>query len=223
MDFGIERLIGSLLHGRLHRAMGRSMARRLFGELLTPALDPMRLNRKISFLPRDRRPRGFLIAIGELGDAGPIDETRTARKVRDLWEHRDDPRRSRTYAELSERCIRGEAARKDGVMIDTPERVEAYCRRYLAIAEDMRQHGYRLAGDGERIVVAIDGNGEPVHLWRANHRVALARILRLPRVPVQIRYIDPDWVEACRRRYGPNRIAAIREGLRSLAGREAGA
>ncbi|MCW5751166.1 MAG: hypothetical protein KIT81_08460, partial [Alphaproteobacteria bacterium] len=131
MDIAVDRLLGRLLPVRLPGRLGWHAARALFRNQLTPFIDPARIRRKVPYPDRKRRPGGFVVSIAGLGGAVPVDETRTARKVRDLMAHVDDPRGSQTYAELVARGARGDAARKDGDVIDTPERVEAYCRRYI--------------------------------------------------------------------------------------------
>jgi hypothetical protein len=71
--------------------------------------------------------------------------------------------------------------------------------------------------EGSSITVAIDQNGRFLHLSKGNHRLAIALVLGIERIPVRVRYINGEYfarfVDRRRDLSAPSLLAAIRDAV----------
>lgn len=106
----------------------------------------------------------------------------------------------RPYSETDEYHNRIRDRIAEGVHPDQARTdIERYYRRLLAVLEDIRLRGYRsqaeLGGDPrDEIKVYVDRDGELLIGDGGNHRLALARLLELPSVPVLVNGVHRDFV-----------------------------
>ncbi len=173
-----------------------------YGEALDVSVDPRRLLKQIHY-PRsfpDRRER-HRISDRLLWD-GDWDlstthalSSRRMHFIADIWAHRRDPSQSRSYHQLAERLARGKpvASHSDGMVLDRPERILAYLRRYLLYMEAMACFGFDNGLGKDRLGAAVDRHGELVKINKGLHRMAMAQVIGIPRVEVRVRGIHRQW------------------------------
>lgn len=171
------------------------------------------------------------------------EQTRTMCEARALSAARLDFRRAATYTEDLRRVQAGDFFRRNKVTIDSEALLDAYYSRFVRLFASIGEHGVLplaqarrrapgLAGvsavrgwrvdRGERdIGVAVGPQGELVVLPGAKHRLAIAAVLGVRRVPVQVRMVHGDWLRA-QRLEGACWAEAVLAGIDELAARMKG-
>jgi hypothetical protein len=118
--------------------------------------------------------------------------------VEDLFVLGLEPHATRTYALMREAIRTG-----DAVVARSARSTDDLDRRFAEIRntfESMRNHGYRTQArlgrpPGDEISICIGRDGRPLLLRHGNHRLSMAKVLGLTRVPVIIRGVHTGWVE----------------------------
>lgn len=98
--------------------------------------------------------------------------------------------------------------------------IHAYFKNLYALRDSMRRDGYRpsqVSGAEGDIDIRIDRSGQLLKCGQGTHRLAVARILRLPFVLVRIDLIHSRWLDSCVDRYQRPPREALREWLRAAA------
>jgi hypothetical protein len=141
--------------------------------------------------------------------------------VVDLFVKGLDPEQTTEYQKMRAWVAAGEFAWTRGCR--TIEDVDAYFAELLALYDSIRTEGYRSQVElgnvaADEIRVAIDRDGRPCVFGGGTHRLSIARLLELRRVPVVIKRVHPQWVEHCRARYATESVhLAIARGIADLA------
>nr|WP_299379369.1 hypothetical protein [uncultured Halomonas sp.] len=117
------------------------------------------------------------------------------RFIDDIWRHRDEPVQSAAYKRLVHRIEQGKPFRSHhkGILLNTPDKVLAYLNVYIGYMKDMQRHGFNNTLGKDRLGVAIDRHGRVVKLNRGLHRLAMAQVLELKAIPVQVRSVHARW------------------------------
>ncbi|MFW2132027.1 hypothetical protein [Ectothiorhodospira haloalkaliphila] len=87
---------------------------------------------------------------------------------------------------------------------ESKEEIELYFQEVKALFSSMREHGYQPARHHEAntdIMVRIDRDGRLIKCGEGTHRLAIARILNLKAVKVQIDLVHSRWARRCVNRY----------------------
>jgi hypothetical protein len=93
------------------------------------------------------------------------------------------------------------------------------------IFEEIRAGGYRTqaelggADDLDEIKVLVDRDGMLLRAYGGNHRFAMARILEVPTIPVQVAGVHELWARRWFERIDRDLVAALNVGIARL-GRE---
>ena len=97
--------------------------------------------------------------------------------------------------------------------------IERYCHNLRALFEQIRTEGYRPRGDGrsDEITVRVGRQGGLLKCGKGTHRLAIARILRVPLVPVVVDMVHWEWAQVCVERSGDPMARAVPQGLRQMA------
>jgi hypothetical protein len=128
-----------------------------------------------------------------------------------------DYKSTRIYAKHLQNIERGAAVIRNKVSLDTPLKLNAYFNRFVALFESIQKHGvlplkqarncdealstsssvrsWRTNFGEKDIGVAIGPDAELVLLPGAKHRLAIARVLGIARVPVQMRMVHKAWLQ----------------------------
>ncbi len=216
-------------------------ARWFFGDRLVFWTDPARLTTRLYDKVHDGR-MGIRLA-QRFVDAG--DWRDVTGPVADLPEHKDMlalvefgaryPKMP-AFKQMVRGARRNRPVRRYRAFLDTEEKVHAYFRYFLALTENIRTHGFRLqtglddvapasgvevrgkfASRQRNIGVAIGPNGRLLRFLGGRHRVAIAQALGLPAVPVEIRLVHVDWLDAEIRRSGLPPAEALCEWAKSAS------
>jgi hypothetical protein len=140
--------------------------------------------------------------------------------ITQLFKERMPPEETDLYQRQLQRIQAGELAWTKGsrTQSELDEQFAGLIRTY----ETIRVTGYRTQAElglqgGDEIRVCVDRRGRLCVYSGGSHRLAIARLLDLPRVPVIIGRVHALWVEQWMRRAGTsNRIDAIAEGVAAL-------
>jgi len=153
----------------------------------------------------NRRPFEVLPTIMELFVQGvPAHRTTEYRKMR-RWVEAGDFRYTRGCQS---------AADVDRYFADLRESFESIQRDGFRTQEELGAPG------GDEIRVGVARDGELCIYGGGTHRLSIARVLGLDRVPVLIKRVHADWVATCVERYDGPASIAIRRGLRALEVRQ---
>lgn len=181
----------------------------LYKSALTIDVQPLALNRFIRFNNKWRR-RALSNRFIWDGDwdlqVKPFQETFQYRFIRDLWENRNDLTRSRRYTELTQMIRRGRPYRSyhKGVYLDTEAKVLQYLKIYLCFMRQIQQQGYHASLAPDAIGIGIDRRGAFVKISKGNHRLAMAQIVGLKKIPVLVGCVHRTWWERAKKAWGPH-------------------
>ena len=140
--------------------------------------------------------------------------------ITQLLKERMPPEETDLYQRQLRRIQAGELAWTKGcrTQSDLDEQFAELVRTF----ETIRATGYRTQAElglegGDEIRVCVDRRGRLCGYGGGSHRLAMAKLLDLPRVPVVIGRVHALWVEQWMRRAGTsNRLVAIAEGVAAL-------
>ncbi|WP_147408788.1 hypothetical protein [Kushneria sinocarnis] len=145
-----------------------------------------------------------------------VNGLRQHRFIADIWQHRLDLTRSDSYQHYLELLQQGRPWRSHhkGVALESPERILGWLRIYHLYMEDMACFGFDAGRGKDRLGVAIDRHGRIVKINKGLHRLAMARVLGLPTLPVRVRGIHRQWWQAqAGGRQGDAALDAVAEAL----------
>ncbi|WP_156163394.1 hypothetical protein [Bradyrhizobium sp. LTSP857] len=101
----------------------------------------------------------------------------------------------------------------------TTDEIVFYFNKLNILHRDMRCRGFKTQKElgvplGEEINVAVDRNGEfHKQEGEGNHRLAMASLLKIERVPVVVRRVHAAWVREQMREYRSDMLTAINLGF----------
>jgi len=157
------------------------------------------------------------------------------REIVQLVEADLDFRSTRAYRRHSLRLAQNRPQARNGVLLSSPEKIEAYFRYCVDLAQSIQRTGVvprddlslwtqaKLRRAGARpasldwveddIGVAIDAEGRLIRHLGGKHRTAFAQAFRLERIPVKVRLIHVDWIGRIMQETGLSAQAAVTAGL----------
>ena len=147
--------------------------------------------------------------------------------ITDLFVEGLEPAETVEYRKMRDWVETGEFAWTRGCR--TPEDVDRYFDELIRLYDAIRTDGYRTQADlgndaADEIRVCIDRDGRGCVFGGGTHRLSIALLLELDRVPVVVKRVHAQWVDACRTRYGTDDIReAIDRGIEALQREVAGA
>ncbi len=174
------------------------------------------------------------------GDWAPLlidaEATRTMQEARSIFAAGLNFQKAGVYREDCARLAQGRYFRRNKTLIDSRALLDQYYHRFVSLFESIGRHGVLPLSDarqrepgfdapsavrdwtvslGEReIGVAIGPLGEVIVLPGAKHRLAVATVLGIERVPVEVRMVHRDWLLGLPADYPwPDRLLAGVEAL----------
>jgi hypothetical protein len=214
-----------------------------FGPTLHLEVDPLNLKERISDWVRDERGvrwtgSSFLDAVDWSAAIMPLANSPIHREMQELVSSPENIRDTRTYRTLLRAIALGRPSRRNNVLLDSAEAIEAYLNYCRDLIKSMRKRGvvrhsqslafHRLRlkhrdarspvhDSTERdIGVAIAEDGELVRHLGGKHRTAIAMALKLSRLPVEIRMVHTGWLRRQVERTGLAPHLALADGIRLL-------
>ena len=210
---GFEKIIGQLLEdfllglwlknhsmGKWVEQMGlprRSMEKR-FGSSLSLEVDPNSLNNLVSFKNKyQRRHLGNRFIWDGDWDKRTRHFHTTERYLflADIWENRSDLSKSKRFHELMNMYKKGRpySSYHKGVYLDTEQKVLRFLQIYLSFMKQLYQYGYDQTLADDPVGVALDRQGKLVKINKGLHRLAMAQVVGLKKIPVRIRAVHRQW------------------------------
>lgn len=102
------------------------------------------------------------------------------------------------------------------------DEIDHYFEGVLALYQRMKTEGYQRrtaeTADAGEISVRIGRDGTLIKCGEGTHRLAIARVLAIPTVPVVVDLVHWQWAKACVKRRGPPLRLAIRQELSGSPG-----
>jgi hypothetical protein len=142
--------------------------------------------------------------------------------VVDLFVDGRAPEETVEYRKMRDWVAKGEFGWARGCR--TAEDVDRYFAEMTALFDRIRTDGYltqrQLGLDGaDEIRVCIDREGRPCVFGGGTHRLSIALLLELPRVPVIVKRVHADWVRRCSVEHRTTDVhIAVARGLAALSG-----
>jgi hypothetical protein len=152
----------------------------------------------------------FLDGADWSGALMPLADLPVHSEMADLIRFGEDFRNSPSYKRLLRLLNRGRPVKRNMVALSSPELIDRYFMTYLNLLNSVRSHGLlpRAAAPGETtwksaarrrserdIGIAIGADGELLRFRHGQHRTALAQLLGLPAIPVELRMVHTDWLK----------------------------
>lgn len=228
---------GSLLPHITSFELPQETAKHLLSRDLTLWVNPERISKQIrkdvevgSDIMQAKTFFDFFFVDGEWDldtSVTPFESDRDFLEMRDLfhlgWSYQDSPSFVRCMSELE-----SGKPRKDhnGIPFSSAESVDEYFRNYLQLFHSMSVRGYVPAYDldgyeaSDEIGVAITRTGQLLHFRTGHHRLAIAKLLQLSRVYVQIHLVHHKWLGTVGDSSQDEIIRTTRNQLRRLGRRE---
>lgn len=174
---------------------------------------------------RRQRGRGLVIAGGDWDMVCKqdietyLDSYSYSRSIRQLFVERLPIERTDQYALMAERVARGRRIKGCRSLAE----IDAYFARLFDAYRSIATGGYKSqvalrSGDPyDEITVYVDRKGElQKQHGNGHHRLAMARLLGIERVPVCIGGVHQQWARRCFERFGRDVVHAVDHGLKSL-------
>ena len=115
--------------------------------------------------------------------------------MRDLDQNRDHLERTYMFQKHMAALQAGKPKRlhREGVLLNTPERIIEYLKVYLGFLDTMATEGYQNDRPNTGIGVLVTREGRLLKTRQGMHRTAMAQWVGLPRIPVEVRHIHRTW------------------------------
>ncbi len=145
----------------------------------------------------------------------PVRDSQLNSEVDELFACEMDWRKTRSYQRLCQRLQDSGAFGHNNVHFSDSAQIDRYFERYVRLADSIDRYGYqpraqlmlksreglgrtwRLEWGEQEVGVAIGPQGE---IWRYRggyHRTAIARNLGLSAMPVMVKLVHSNWLQAC--------------------------
>jgi hypothetical protein len=222
---------------------------RYFGSLLRLWVDPGSLTRRLSDFVSDERGvrwigASFLDGAIWRDALAPLSSSPIQREMLELVNVGANFRETRAYGVLRTKAENGRPVFRNGIALASADQIDAYFRYCVELVASIREHGvverremHRLRslfsghrgarpsyldGTERDIGVAISANGTLVRHLGGKHRTAAAQALKLPIIPVEVRFVHVRWLARQMGRTGLPAHLALGAGLEALAAGLAG-
>jgi hypothetical protein len=172
------------------------------------------------------------------GISSSVMDSPVVREAYEIFERGLNYRATPAYARYLERAENGNPVRRNNVLLASRDLVDAYFRRFVDLFRSIQLHGVlrrkgclRCAGLsrpssirrlptewGEKeIGIAIGRKGQVYRLPGGQHRAAIAIVLGLETLPVQVRLVHSEWALQQWKDHDGNLSDAIASGIRYVA------
>jgi hypothetical protein len=136
--------------------------------------------------------------------------------VEDLFVRGLPPERTRTYARMIMAVDSGDPVAARGCT--SVAEVDAWFANLRTIYDGIAKHGYRSQVQlgrppGDEITLCVGRDGRPLLLRHGNHRISIAKVLGVPRIPVIVRGVHTELLD---RRPGSRTVQVLERRLQSL-------
>jgi hypothetical protein len=176
----------------------------------------------------------FLGAGDWSGISSSVLDSPVVREARAIFQHGLNYRATPAYARYRERAQAGNPVRRNNIALSCPELIDAYFQRFVDLFRSVQLYGVQSRKEyggyaglsrpsairrlqtewGEKeIGIAIGAKGHVYRLPGGQHRAAIAIVLGLDTLPVQVRLVHSQWVLQRLAEHGGNISDAIARGI----------
>lgn len=175
-----------------------SLEDHLGAQALTLLVDPRALIRVVAFRPRkvEKRPSSLAFIWDGQWDLRRDDvRLDTYKLISEIDENRDHLERTAFFREMMGHIEQGRpwSSHRQGILLDTPEKIKTYLRIYIGYLDNMAVKGYVADMTHDDLGVAISSEGRILKINRGLHRLGMAQRVGLPQVPVRVRAVHRAW------------------------------
>ncbi|MCU0902854.1 MAG: hypothetical protein MUE83_03140 [Tabrizicola sp.] len=137
----------------------------------------------------------FSIRSRLLRNLTPLENVATYRKIADVIACRDDPSRSIWFKDLMADLERTGVAVHKELYFRSEEEIRAFFAKYVGgLINSMERTGYDVSKGADIGTAMIGEDGKLIKSDAGNHRFSVARILGVPRVPLEILGAHEKWM-----------------------------
>jgi hypothetical protein len=161
------------------------------------------------------------------GDWGPISRaimlSTVATEAVELYKSNLVYQSTDSYAGLIRAVERGKPLKRQHILLDQKELIDQYFQRFVALFRSIQEQGMisvsllrsrgQATTDELNVGVAIGPGGQLYRLPGGQHRTAIAKVLGLPSMPVEVRLIHTIWLSEVMSKTGSPPTNAIRKGI----------
>ena len=220
-----RRAVARLLQDSRAASIPVEHAFHFFGRSLLVRVDPAVLERQIVDEVADgsrhvRLAHRFLDGGDWKALEKPFDQARAHREILQLLKYPsvEDTPTYRNFVRLAEA---GRPKLRNGIPLGSAIAVRHYLEQYRRLIDSVRSHGIlprHHVPSGERVFslartfrvewwerdtgIAVDADGRLLRMVGGRHRTAIAQVLGLPAMPVEIRMVHVRWLEKLTRETG---------------------
>lgn len=149
-------------------------------------------------------------------EAQPFRQMPTYAFLADLQACAFDYRRTAYYQQLLGELRAGRVRAYKALQLDSEEALERLFQGYVQVFRSMSADGYRPEKAVDAICVMVGRDGRLIKEEKGRHRLAIAQLVGVPKVPVLIRHIHPGWLASLGEDAARPSAAAVRRALQAL-------
>lgn len=130
------------------------------------------------------------------------------------------PQQRRDSAEPAKMCAMDQFFQgylRRSQVFDAEEKIDRFFENMLDLISDMESNGYDATKGASVPRIAIGRHGNIIKIDHGRHRVALSKLLRLPRLPVEVAAVHYEWLKGLLKVQRGSPLAALETGLQELA------
>jgi hypothetical protein len=176
----------------------------------------------------------FLGAGDWSGISSSVLDSPVVREARAIFQHELNYRTVPAYARYRQRAQAGNPVRRNNIALSCPGLIDAYFQRFVDLFRSIQLYGVQSRKEynsyaglsrpssirrlqtewGEKeIGIAIGAEGQVYRLPGGQHRAAIAIVLGIDALPVQVRLVHSQWVLQRLAEHGGNISDAIARGI----------
>lgn len=143
-----------------------------------------------------------------------IEKTPVFRELNELIKCDFDYKNTKLYARYVENIQNNIPSKKQHRVLDSKEAINSYFKKFIDLYDSIKTRGFLPAHHfvdfkNKEIGIAILQDGTIVKMIGAQHRVAIAKVLKIQSIPVEIRMIHKDYLNVICAKYSLNYSDAI--------------
>ncbi len=150
-------------------------------------------------------------------------------EAEELHNHNWNYRSTKSYEKYLKAAEQGAPLRRQQILLTKRDLIDQYFDRFVALYYSIKNYGLishsklpdnlKSKSKDRSIGIAIGKLGQLCFLPGGQHRTAIARVLGLSEIPVEVRHVHADWLQNEIKCTGLSPVSALRHGITSIATR----
>jgi hypothetical protein len=147
----------------------------------------------------------YFLATGDwINITDKIEDMHVFRETNELEKYKWEYKKTKVYTNLINRMQNKNPAKKQHILLDSVEKIDAYFERFKNLHDSMVENGFMAINDFKlnsisnqerNIGIAIDKDGSMIKLPGGQHRFSIALTLGIPKISVEIRMIHKEYLQ----------------------------